>query len=248
MSDLIEHGDGKRALELQVMNVPEPKFTTTWHPVSHAKVIHALEVAVKNEGIDVVDKNYSLAAEGQNMFGTWSLDSGERDAKIGWELGFRNSVRKSFAIGITAGTNVFVCSNLCFSGDFLEFRRHTKQVDEEELIVLAGREVGQLIEKIKYQVGWQNYLKEILLPTHRFKMLTYDAMRRGVFSPSKFNKFVDCWEEETKQEKERSLYTFHGACTRLLRDRGLFQIATQTGELNRLADDYLLEVAAYRRL
>jgi len=243
MANVIEHGNGKRVPEEAVRKVKEPKFTETWHPVSHAKVLDALQVAVKDQGLIVKGSSYSLAAEGQNMFGTWSLDNGDADAKIGWELGFRNSVRKSYAIGVTAGTNVFVCSNLMFSGEFLEFRRHTKQVDMDELKLVAGRAIGMLVEKIKYQVAWQEYLRDFPLKEQEYKIMTFNAMREGVFSPSNFNSFVKCWQEEVALE-ESSLYTFHGAVTRLYRDRGLFQIAEQTGILKGFADDYMDSVAA----
>ena len=237
-----EHGDGKRCDEAAVRSIPEPEFTDTWHPYGHGKVLDCLDKAVQDHGLVVKDRDYSLAADGKNMFGTWGLDGGTDE--IGWQLGFRNSVRKTFAIGITAGTKVFVCSNMAFSGEFLEFRRHTNQLDEEEIHEIANRAVGQLIEKIQYQVDWQMDLREHKLSDQDFKVLTYDALDRGAFSSGKFRQFLDCHKEEAELAGDQTLYTWHGAGTRLMRGVGLFQLTNQTTVLQAVADDYLLAKAA----
>ena len=48
-----------------------------------------------------------------------------------------------------AGTRVFVCENLCFSGEFLAFRRHTAGLDIDELAFLAYRSMRKLIPMLK---------------------------------------------------------------------------------------------------
>ena len=49
----------KSVTEGLVRSIPEPEFTDTWHPVSHAKVLDALEASVHNVGLDIVSKQYS---------------------------------------------------------------------------------------------------------------------------------------------------------------------------------------------
>ena len=225
-----------RIMEQEVRAIQEPEFTKSWHPVSHAKVIDNLELAVNMTGMEIVKKNYSLNETGLNMFGTWILSEQSEGAQ--WMIGFRNSMCKSFAIGICAGTNVMVCSNMMFSGEFIEFRRHTSGVDLEELRILSVKAVTGLTKKMNDLTKWHNSLKQHQLLNNQFKVLTYNAMKRDVIAPSKFNSFINCHEEELKLHTQ-SLYTFHGACTRLVKEQSLFNISRRTDNLINVCDDYI---------
>jgi len=224
-----------------VRMVEEPEFTKSWHPVSHGKVIDALDLAVKNTGLEVVDKHYSLHNKGLNMFGTWRLSSSYNGAS--WMIGIRNSLSKSFAIGICAGTHVTVCSNMMFSGKFIEFRRHTRGVDLEELRLLSIRAMDGLIEELQELETWHMGLKNYPVTEKEFKVLTFNALKTGVVPVTKFEKFLDCCSEETKLN-DSSLYTFHGGVTRLIKDNSLFHIADYSNRLIGFCDDYKLSKAA----
>jgi hypothetical protein len=81
----------------EVMNVPCPEPTETWNPISHARLLGALDLGVKTMGIEVRSETYTLAREGRRLFGSWVLDIGN-GAK--WMIGFRQGLDKSMAIGI----------------------------------------------------------------------------------------------------------------------------------------------------
>lgn len=222
--------------EQEVRSIQEPEFTKSWHPVSHSKVIDALEIAVNGMNLEIVSKNYSLNKRGMNMFGTWRLEQ-EKDG-ISWMIGFRNSMSKTFAIGICAGTNVIACSNMMFSGEFIEFRRHTSGVDLKELKILSEKAVSGIYNRLETLTDWHQNLKNFLLNKEKFKVLTYNAMKNGTIAPSKFEEFLECNYQELKLNN-RSLYTFHGACTRLIRKQSLFNIANKTKNLIKICDDYI---------
>lgn len=222
--------------EQEVRSVQEPEFTKSWHPVSHGKVIDALEMAVDGRNLGIIGKNYSLNKTGMNMFGTWRLE--RKKNGISWMVGFRNSMSKAFAIGICAGTNVIACSNMMFSGEFIEFRRHTSGVDLEELRILSEKAVSGIYNRLEALTDWHDNLKNYSLNKEDFKILTYNAMENGVVVPSRFEKFLECNHQELKLN-DRSLYTFHGACTRLVREQSLFNIADRTKNLIKVCDDYI---------
>lgn len=52
------------------------------------------------------------------------------------------------ATGITAGTRVFVCDNLAFSGEFVEFRKHTKGLVYDELEFMAYRAMKKMVANL----------------------------------------------------------------------------------------------------
>ena len=56
-------------------------------------------------------------------------------------IGLRNSHDKSFAVGLSAGISVTVCSNLAFGGTAVIKRRHTSRIELTELGDVAMTEL-----------------------------------------------------------------------------------------------------------
>jgi len=223
-----------RVSENEVMAIPAPDFTSTWSPVPHKDVIESVQAACNKHGLEIVSKNYTVAANGAKMFSSWQIDSGHADRH--WMLGFRNATNKSMAVGMVAGNGIIVCSNMQFSGEFLAFHRHTSGLHMGRLMSMADQAVESTIEKCRALDTWHQGLKEVALSGDDMKCITFDMMRDGVFAPSKFAEFGKCAVEEFELTHERSLYTIHGAATRLVRDKSLFQIAETTKKLHDLCD------------
>lgn len=227
-----------------VMAVPEVPWTDTWHPVSHKMVIDGLSVALVETGIGLCNEKYELSANGHDMFGTWTLEHGTLGRK--WAIGIRNSTQKHFSLGIAAGFSVMVCSNMMISGDYITFRKHTKGLDHEELRYLMTGAMSQVIGKMEGIETWHNNLRNHNVDKTAFKALTFDAMQKGVVPPSKFNKFIDAYQEEQKIYREDTAHTFHGAVTRLQRDNGLFSQADRCGMLETILDQYCYNERLFR--
>jgi hypothetical protein len=241
---LLAHCDTKRATEAEVMMVPAPEFTATWHPIPHRDVVYALDNALENIGIGVISKEYSLSSNGAKMFMAWQLDLGTDD--IGYELGGRNALDKSMSVGVCAGDRVFVCDNLCFTGSFIMFRKHTSGLDREEMIQIAMTSIQTTIPKMERMVEWHSSLADKYVPENDFKVLAYEMMTRGVFAPGQLNNYLDCLEIEKKITLRtnalagtRTLHVVHGAATRLMKGWNLLKTARATTLLEGLCNDYL---------
>jgi len=237
-----------RVSEQEVMSVPEPEWTKSWHPVSHGKVIEAMELAVKDTGMDIVSRSYSLAGKGTNVFGTWLLDKEDNGMK--WMVGFRNSMSKSLALGVCAGNHIINCSNMQFRGDdFIEFRKHTGGLDWDELVEIAKKAMVGLIERMGRLATWHSSLKERRIDQDDFKVLTFDAMKGNIFFPQQFPKFLDCYdmEQKTSPETGDTMYQFNGGVTRLLRDQSLFAISHRTTNLIKMLGDFIEDHPQLRR-
>ena len=61
-------------------------------------------------------------------------------------LGLRNSHDKTFPAGIVAGSAVFICDNLAFSGEVKLARKHTTHITRD-LPRLVQSAVGQLMDR-----------------------------------------------------------------------------------------------------
>lgn len=221
----------------EVFAVPIQQETETWKPVHHKAVIQALDTGLNDMGVNVMGRDYQLSPDGLNLFGTCRLDLPTITGTTK-TLGFRNSMDKSFALGFTSGLHVVVCSNMQFSGDFLEFRRHTKGLTLDEIYRMIGAVLDQIVNQADHFSRWIESLKETVLIGGDFKTLTFDAMRNGVFPPSKFNNFIDCYEMETRQSGDKTLYEFNGGVTRLFRDVNNFTVAGRSRNLKNTIDDF----------
>ena len=235
-----------RADESQVLYVPEPEWTDTWHPISHAKVVGAVGLAVQDAGFEVVDKTYTLTGKDYfNMFASWRLNIEEEG--ISYAVGMRNSMSKQFAVGMCSGTHIVVCSNMNFSGKYVEFRKHTGGLDYEQLVEMAKRAFGKVLKQIEQMKDWLKELRERPINNIDIKLLTYDAMKSKLLLPTKFNDFVECLESEENVETSGTLFHFYNAFTRLIRDESLFAISHRSAKFTEFVDKWVVDHPVLRR-
>lgn len=235
MEGLMAHKDTKLVPEVAVLNVPEPQWTDTWHPISHKKVIHATEEAAGFAGVGVRDRLYSLSKDGGKMFAFWELDI-DVDGKA-LSLVFRNSTDKSVILGFGAGSKTFICDNLAMSGEYLKFAKHTKGLDEDKMEEMVIGIFWKLIKKMRAFYQWQMDLHNYIIDEDDVRGLTFDLMENGAIAPSQFRQFRDCLHEERQLAGDR-LYAVHGATTRLMRGSNLFQMGKRNKALNEVMDDF----------
>lgn len=223
----------------EVMAIDAPAFTKTWHPIRHAAVITSLFEVIKEKGIGIVYETYSIKNGGNNLFGTWVLDV-EREGKH-IQIGFRNSISKTFAVGICAGTYIMVCSNMQFHGDYIEFRKHTSGLDFDEVKVLGMRAFDEVMVQGNKAIDWHESLKNHTLEGGQFKCAVFDAINDGVIAPNKFSNFMEAYEMERDLSGNSTLYEFHGAITRMNNKLNLFTADSRTRKLAQICDNYMVQ-------
>ncbi len=228
-----------KVTESEVFNVPAVPFTKTFHPVHHRDLIQAVKEGIQAIGLEIVESQYVLAAEGARMFGVYSLS--QRNSDLCWSIGIRNSMNKSMSLGITAGTKVFVCENLCFSGDFLAMRRHTCGLDVDELAFLAYKSVRAMIPRLKALEAWQLGLRNYALSDTHLKVLLVEIMTNNVIPASKFHHFTDLY---TNVYRDNSLWNFHESATEVLRESNLMTLPQKNKILNQVIDNYIGSLSA----
>lgn len=245
---LMAHCDTNYVDESAVRLIPAPEWTKTWHPVSHGQLIDATQAACDEAGIGVVEKKYSLNKTGEKMFASWNLDVG--NGRIGYALGFRHATNRTMRIGFTAGTVVFICDNMCFSGDYMAFRMHTGGLDMDELYLMAQRCLQGAVLEMERLHEWQTNLHNIYVPRQDLKGLVFDMIADGVFSGGQINNYLSCLEEEKsvrhgyRLDGATSLYAVHGAATRLMRPWNMLRTSEATAKLQLVCDGYLEQRAA----
>jgi len=131
MQELMLHCGGKPATYEELGTIELPAQTKSYTPVGHQYAItKAKEIFQPSLNLEVKDEAYGLAHDGMQMFGVIAFE-GEGGA-WGPSLGIRNSYDKTLSVGIAMGARVFVCDNLCFTGEaFTVLRKHTVNVLED---------------------------------------------------------------------------------------------------------------------
>ena len=130
--------------------VPTPPATTTWFPLAHRDLVAEVESQLTGAGFELAAATHALSHHGARYFGILQVRlPGQETADYAWIVGLRNSHDKSYPAGLVAGTKVFVCDNLCFSGEVQLSRKHTRHA-VRDLKHLTARAVGQLGDRFHH--------------------------------------------------------------------------------------------------
>lgn len=218
--------------ESTVRAVQAPEATSTWHPFPHALLLDELEFVRELSGLELSNTRYELSKDGRRMFGVWTFMAESYYLKSSHaSIGFRNSIDKTMSVGLTAGTYVVVCSNMAFSGEWENFRKHTKNV-LEDLKLFALQAFSVCLKKAKQETIWQDNLNCLPLTDEEWKCLTYDALYQYIIPPTKINAFLD-------PVLERSVGVWFNVATNILSQRSLLNTEHEYTALKKLVSPFV---------
>lgn len=178
-STLIMHVDPARKTGLspaQLRDMLVNPRTETHVPIAHSLVRDMVAERIKSVGLEIVNEQIatstpkeieidgSLVSVDQKAFGTfdvrgldYAIDS---TAAVGLSVGWRNSMNKQLPAAVVVGSRVFVCDNLCFSGEIMLKRRHTKNI-LDDLPTLIEMAFGRIEPLANRQFALYERLREI---------------------------------------------------------------------------------------
>jgi hypothetical protein len=114
---------------------PEPEGR--WKPVKHSLIVDLMHEELARREMQITKEEYAIQREGNYLFAALTtnwLNTGETAAAIA----FRHSNDKSEAMKMYAGVHVFVCDNMCLSGDEIILnRKHTTRFNAAEALTGA---------------------------------------------------------------------------------------------------------------
>ncbi|RLD06757.1 MAG: hypothetical protein DRI65_06110 [Chloroflexota bacterium] len=158
------------------------------------------------------------------MFGTMHIRLPDYDAEMDpatWNLmlGLRGAHDHRFARGLTIGSQVTVCSNLCFSGDIGTFQ--TKQTTNiaKRLPPLVNEAVSKIPFHAEQQQAAFGLYEGYSLEKPQGDAILLDLYRQNVLSPSQLGRSVGEWDEPT-HDYGANVYTLFNGCTEALKPTG----------------------------
>jgi hypothetical protein len=216
MNGLILHVGGRAATLEELGRVELPEKTKSYTPVPHIDLVErAVTVFQKSFDMEVRDMGFGLARDGAQMFGVIRFDA---DGEMGPAVGLRNSYDKSLRVGIATGGSVFVCDNLCFSGDaYRVLRKHTSNVleDLDGLILKAAAKALPDYDALAKDIDSFRGIE--ITDEQAFAALGVLAGRK-VITPTQFNAAMNYWLDAPYDEHAtRDVYGLYQAVTGGLR-------------------------------
>lgn len=190
---LVVHRGGWAATKADLASVPVPEPTDTYHPVPYDRFVEEVELHIPRFGLAVRSSEFALAREGSQMFGVLTCSNGHGSTEYGLAIGLRNSYDRSLSVGLVAGTRVFCCDNLAFSGEVKMSRKHTAHVfrDLPDLIYRMLSQVSSMRERIDAEMA---AMKAMQLERRQAHHLMIQAIKGGVLVASRLPLVIEAWE------------------------------------------------------
>lgn len=174
------------------------------NPYPFSDFADEVEFALNKNGLQVLSEEYAITKDDNRMFGMMEIApiSGELITADDWKLtvGLRGSHDQRIPRGIALGSQVMVCSNLCFHGNIGTFK--TKQTTNiaKRLPVLIQDAVARIPQLAEFQQRKFDAYKN-----HDFKPRWGDAaivelMRRGAFTAAQVSRAVKEWDVPSYDE------------------------------------------------
>lgn len=221
MNGLMLHCGAESATWDDVCNVPLPQRTSSYSPVPYKDMVEmCVERNMKEFGIGEADQKWSFGLQTRNeivgarFFAVCRLEVSDGDEPWALCLGLRGSTDKSIKNGFAAGASVFVCDNLCFSGDSYTYtRKHTGEAYEDFRKMLYMGIADSSVSFNRMDADLKK-LQGVGCETDRGYELIGRAMGNNVLAPQEANEAIRQWKTPKHEEfEDRNLYSLYNAYT-----------------------------------
>lgn len=240
------HSGGYRVDLSEVLNIKTPVATSTWDPMSHGDVIDLIHNEIPKYGLNVINWEHAMRRDGKQYFGIVSVqDTNNRGIEIpdgSLQIGIRNSIDKSLAASLVAGSKVFVCDNLAFSGEVALSRKHTSNI-RTDIYGKISSAFNKLLELFGKQKNDIDQFRQQVISEADHDRLTTLVMRHKVLPPSRFEKLENQFKSDDPTAcggiKEPTMWRFMNGVTQVLKTDHPDAIVQRTGRLFSLCNRYL---------
>jgi len=216
-SKLLLHAGGVPVSIDEIANVATPEPTDTHFPVPHKSFVETVIRHVSAGGYNIVDSRHALSHNGQRYFGLLLLETTGMDGAYQWALGLRNSHDKKFKAEITAGSRVFVCDNLAFSGTVKAVRKHTRYV-ERDMQGLVSKAIGKLGDYFAVNDDRYSIYKSTELSENEFGGLIVSAIEARVIPVTRVPDLIKEWRNPRHEEfRDRTVWSLFNATTHVFK-------------------------------
>lgn len=214
-------------------------------PVHHADFIEEVEGTLESHGFQVKDSAFGVTHDGNRLFGLSTVEHKQLQCFGGGEfvVGFRGSHDQTLPRGLAAGSRVFVCDNLAFSGEVVMTTKQTTRI-HQRLPVLLDDMVKRLGITFEHQVVQIDAYRTNRITDAAADAAILEMGRQGVINWGELGKVVNEWDEPSHDEHAEdgpTIWRLFNAATETLKPRNpdhprLPLLAPKTAKLHRICD------------
>ena len=225
-----------------------PPSTPTYTPVSHSQFLELIEASLFSHGYKVVDEAHALTHDHQRYFGLIEVERdralAEKTLEGEWIphddyttiIGVRNSHDKFFPASVAAGSGVFVCSNLAFSGEVKVGRRHTAHI-VRDLPQVISRAVERVQDMESHQDLRIASYKDVEITGAQADHLIVEMFRRKIILTTDVPKIIKLWDQPPHPElNQANLWGLFNSVTECLKGK-IHRIHQSTQNLHLFCDE-----------
>ena len=242
--NLMTHCGAHQVSREEAVAVRAPEATDTHRPIAHGTFLRHIGEQLKAAKLNIAQEVHSLSHKGMRYFGMMEVlaPEGLGNSDYSLVLGFRNANDKCFAAGMVLGSGVFVCDNLCFSGEIKIGRRHTVNIlaDLPNLVFGALKKVGALRDFQDRRIA---AYRETELTDSYVNDLHIESLDKGVISWAKIGRVLEEYRNPRHQEfidAGKTTWRFMNAFTEVLKPRAqgndLLMLPKRTEALHNILD------------
>jgi hypothetical protein len=246
MNGLMLHCGGQELPRHQLAQIATPNATETWQPVPHDFFVDMVQDELENFGLRVQNEAHGVTNLDNptvpgNYFGLFEVkgDNFTYDERS-LVVGIRNSHLKRFGAQMVIGDKVFVCDNLCFSGEVGVGRKHTKNVLDEKLGIrpLIVDAISKLLVVGKNQEVRYDLYKSKQMDSGLAEVVMIDALRQGVVTSTQLPKVVQQWDAPDHDEfaKHKNGWRLFNGFTEALKGTSPIELPSRTIKLQSIMD------------
>lgn len=231
--------------------ITPPPMGTNHHPYPFADYVDNVTDALSDSGLRILTEEYAVSNDDNRMFGL--LEVGPLEGQLitadDWKVvvGLRGSHDQRIPRGLVIGTQVMVCSNLCFHGNITQVK--TKQTTHigERLPLMLREAVQHIPQMADFQQEvfekWRNHR----LTDQQANDMLVEMYLRGAFSSPQLTAAINEFYEPTfgeHMEDGRTAWTLFNASTQALKPTGSSTNMNLVHDRSRKVSDYLEELVA----
>lgn len=193
----------------ELAQVPTPAPLGAFHkPVPFGDFTDLIKHRLERAGITIHEEEYVLDATGQTFFGCMAIgvDGFERD-DLQLTLGVRGSHLQKLPRAICLGSQVIVCSNLCFNGDLANLS--TKQTTHvwDRLPGMVDQAVARIPELASHEFGRVDSYRQYNMKPRWGDAALVEIMRQGGLTAAQLGRAVSEWDQPTYEEHAEDGFT-----------------------------------------
>lgn len=208
--------------QLNKLKTPPP-MGARHAPYGFGDYVTAVKESLGLQGIEVLAEEFAVRNDKMQLFGVMEIGIGRENDSYKRVLGLRGSHDQSIPRGLAMGSSVFVCSNLCFSGNLLTISSKQTTNIAERMPMLIADAVHKIPEIAQRQDTRYDAYKLCELTPDTGDAHLVSMYRAGGLGVSNLTRAIAEWHEPSHDEHAEdgfSAWRLFNACTESLKPSG----------------------------